>query len=911
MTAQNDSIISISENIATIKVNSQAKNSCIFVCPWCSNSNVDDNKMATSPVGFSAHKCGRNAGGKKIQLIIINVSLLPKNALLSFRDIIFLYYVRSFSLCRPVYQASGVGGITTHRSSTSPHHSLFFIHLLAKEKQSIINSSLDNLMQYSASKRNYRVEEIYDSASLAEHIFLMIWGPDLLNIQLIDAPSNSEEIADDTQKTNHHSCTCCAFLNWVVKLPEAVDVNSFAYYLQLHRFHNQLSLVIGVANMASIFLDNSENGLCDSDINLKLETLHTIPMILCTEKGADCTSIMTAISVIACTAMLDQDPRIYLQGFKLFINIHDEMQNIYKSSLKNVDLTCLLFCLVICIPSAIIGQQMHALSSEIDSMNIGLCISQLSLQGHIGLGILSYVIVSMAYTAVKLLKESNSICCSLVALISTFLSIIDHMIQIPSRDNVSFIEGTYLSIIEISSLCSSVEALMYLPSISGPVHKIMIKINVFRDLQDNLKSNSGSRRSSRTREHLETALREANILKNSHFDASLILHEELVLNSPSGAIVETEQWQVPNVHSNVFVSASHDETAAAEEIKDSETLDVGVTCNIVEMDSLQIETSHNTVDDTVVNVAKSVEVEPLSVLTVAEDTSRLQMEPKSNDIADKLDNLPKVLRNQNDVTLVNSEVIPIIEAADLKITDTKVADVLYPLSEAKLPTPCASENNEVSTPSKSSKISPGMKNSTEKTILDDKINKKNLKFQRQHELRQRLIEEQNKEEQKKVDRLKKLAEEKDRLEREEMQRKLKEESDRIAELESKLQEEKMAEEINKKRLKRLEDQHEKDRLAKFELEEKIKQLEIEREREHNEEKRRKEVAERERIELEKKAKETSEEEQESPAYRQARLALELQQKEEILKRNHLAEMKLKQEEEAKQKKNKDKGCNVS
>jgi hypothetical protein len=337
--------------------------------------------------------------------------------------------------------------------------------------------------------------------SLAESLFIQIWGPDLLRKDCEDSSSVS------------FICKCSYLMEWFVKSSKEIAQQkkpfTFRYFLETHRFHNFILSLIGLENATVLF---EPIDIVDSTRQQhRCRVIESLMPMLCRPYaiGAiDSTGVCICASVVASNALLLGDIDLFFKAMKLIKTLH-RSDGLLKDSIRmhDVDFSCLVFSLVLCIVSAVVGavrlnaDMTHSASAILQ--NVRNMISKLVITSHIGNGLMSFILSGIIQGCLKLCKSSHRMdkthnaeavpCCTVAAIIEVCAEAINDLISEPkdvvhfdtSVTTNAFSPGTFLSFDKISSLVETLERVGHISSIEDIRRKMIYKLNLSVEIINN------------------------------------------------------------------------------------------------------------------------------------------------------------------------------------------------------------------------------------------------------------------------------------------------------------------------------------------------------------------------------------------------------------------------------------------
>jgi hypothetical protein len=470
-------------------------------------------------------------------------SFLISPELMTLREVVSEFYIRRCKECRPLYQRfttsdnyeiASTDGLIRHQahvwlrnewtvSSTeiaasikSLTNSIVSEQLKGTKNLNHMNEKIKTEVK-SEDEFSWAVPEEHDENvvktlsvlsllpapenSLAENLFIQIWGPDLL-------PSNWG-YSDPTL----YLCKCSYLMEWFVKSSKEIEQRekpfTFRYFLETHRFHNFILSLIGIDNATVLFepIDVVDPKLHQSRCKV-IESLMSMLARPYSVGLIDSTGVCICASVVASNALLLGEIDLFFKSMKLIKTLHRN-DGLLKDSIRmhEVDYSSLVFSLVLCIVSAVVGairlnsDMIHSASAVMQ--NVRNMILKLVITPHIGIGLMSYVLTGIIQGCLRMCKSIHSVhnspipeavpCCTLAAIIEVCSEAINDMISEPkdvvhfntSVTTNAFMPCTFLSFDKIGSLVETLESVGHIPSIEDIRRKMIYKLNLSVEIINN------------------------------------------------------------------------------------------------------------------------------------------------------------------------------------------------------------------------------------------------------------------------------------------------------------------------------------------------------------------------------------------------------------------------------------------
>lgn len=337
--------------------------------------------------------------------------------------------------------------------------------------------------------------------SIAESLFIQIWGPDLLPMKR------------DSSGSVTLLCKCSYLIEWFVKSSKELKRGEkpfvFRYFLETHRFHNFVVSLIGVENATALLepVDAVDNARRQQRLTI-VESLLSMMSQHLIAGAIDGSGVCVCVSILTSNTLLLGDVDLFFKSMKTIKALHRN-DGLERNSIRmhEVDYSCLVYSLVLCIVAAIVGatklnSQMMDNSSAV-LQNVRNMIAKLAMTPHIGNGFMSFILMGITRSCLTLCnglahslssyEQEGVPCCTIAAIIEVCAEAINDLIAEPKEvvqfdDKVTtnaFPPGTYLSFDNIRSLVEMLEPVGNIPSIEDVRRKMISKLNLSVEVVNN------------------------------------------------------------------------------------------------------------------------------------------------------------------------------------------------------------------------------------------------------------------------------------------------------------------------------------------------------------------------------------------------------------------------------------------
>lgn len=697
--------------------------------------------------------------------------------------------------------------------------------------------------------------------TLAEHIFLLFWTPDLLH------------------RCESSECAALPLTKWTVS-PECDRISpQYLYYLQLHRFHHFVMESIGSSKL-EMLLSSQATSLSKCTVLKELvgcfgnspQDSDSAAFICTVASNALC-----GVSVVLSCVLLNGSPDLYHDAIAVCCALHSgAYARLYSH--PALEMSCaeyitLVFSLVLVISAGIVGAvQLPDVSARDTCINElkRACVC-LAAQEHIGKCLVGYIATAIVHGCLKLVANIGGAakapfdgCCVTLSLLSVSLSIIDDIVaDTPivqtgpyAEVAVTFIEGSYLSTDAILKLIASCSEYMQIHCISEIVNSLKMKLKEAAELAVRMEMHaetsaqkeldvpevppaalSTAQPNSRKKDDIRDAINTAARLKKL---------EEEKLAAEEAIRLEEQRLAAVKAH----------EEALIQEALRKETEEQAHRDQILK--EMQAQEQKKEVERMIVSIISDI-LMPIDIICYQNNVTKhaQQMAAVIPDITAEDDVMmlnvaPNRVRNShpimNSKAVILTEPQPKAEAQSLEANTIElptatpslvhspppVSDLIAAAVEAStgasddvpdvvpsVTTPSQLTLEKLANEMKTIPFIPSLKRPTDITTVSPQkikeMKEKEMKEKRQNDLKKRLAEEKLKNEQKVAEKLKKQRELAAKAVKEEIKRRKDMEAEREAEEQLKLAEERVAAAREERRLKRIAEHQERIRLEREEF----------------------------------------------------------------------------------------------